>query len=100
MSRRKLVVIGLLVLVVVVFILQGGRHAGGSGNSANTQCQVQIGADGLNVRSAPDSTATVIEQLSNGTITMATSTVQNGYRQLAANRWADNQWVRPVAGAC
>jgi predicted carbohydrate-binding protein with CBM5 and CBM33 domain len=98
-SRRKLVVIGLLVLVVVVFILQGGRHAGG-GNSANTQCQVQIGVAGLNVRSAPDPTATVIEQLADGTITAATSTVQNGYRQLAANRWADNQWIRPVAGAC
>jgi hypothetical protein len=100
-SRRKLVVIGLLILVAVVFILRGGRHIGGSsGNSANTQCQIQVSADTLNVRLAPEPNATVLEKLHTGAITSATATVQNGFRQLAVKRWVENQFVRPVAGSC
>jgi hypothetical protein len=99
-SRRKLVVVGLLILVAVVFILQGGRHIGTSNSSANTQCQIQVGTNTLNVRSAPEPNATVLEQLHGGAITTATSTVQNGFRQLAVSRWVDNQFVKPVAGSC
>jgi hypothetical protein len=42
----------------------------------------------------------VLEQLHGGAITTATSTVQNGFRQLAVSRWVDNQFVKPVAGSC
>ena len=51
-------------------------------------------------RSGPDGTATVVGKLSTGAITVAQTTIQNGYRELATNRWASSQFLKPVSGSC
>jgi hypothetical protein len=74
---------------------KSGAQSGGSGG-----CQVQVTADVLNVRSAPNGTAKIVAQINNGAIKPATPTIQNNYRELAQNQWADNQYLKPVSGSC
>jgi hypothetical protein len=102
LTRRMLIVIGLLVVVVVLVVVQNGKKgsattgpsAGGNG------CQVQVIADVLNIRSGPDGTATVVGKLATGAVTGAQAKVQNGYRELATNRWASSEFLKPVSGSC
>lgn len=108
LSKRMLVVIGVLILVVVVFVIQSKNNPNGnpsnSGNSSTTnssgQCQMKVNADVLNIRSSPDGNATVVGKLQNGQVTSATKTVQNGYRELNTNQWVSAQFVAPVSGDC
>jgi hypothetical protein len=102
MSKRMLIVIGLVLVVVALVVVQNNKKtptpAGTSTSSGN--CQVQVTADVLNIRSGPDGTASVVGKLSTGAITAAQPTIQNGYRELATNRWASSQFLKPVSGAC
>jgi uncharacterized protein YgiM (DUF1202 family) len=61
---------------------------------------VQVTADVLNVRSAANGTSKVVGKLTTGAVHAATATVQNGYRELAANEWASSQFLKPVSGSC
>ena len=98
MSKRTLFVLGLLVLVVVIFVVRGGRN--GSAQSSGAACQVQVTADLLNVRSSPAGNASVVQKLASGTTVGATKTVQGGYRELGDNRWAATQFLKTVSGDC
>ncbi|HEY4021004.1 MAG TPA: SH3 domain-containing protein [Pseudonocardiaceae bacterium] len=107
MSKRMLLVIGVLIVVVVVFIIQGKNNPNGnSSNTSNTtsnstgQCQMKVTADVLNIRSSPDANGTVVGKLQNGQVTSAQKTVQNGYRQLNTNQWVSAQFVTAVSGSC
>ncbi len=98
MSKRMLVVIGLLVLMIVLVFVQNKKN--GTTAQSSGGCQVQVTADVLNVRSGPNGTAKVVAVLNNGAIKQATTTVQNNFRELAQNQWADSQYLKPVSGAC
>lgn len=107
LSKRMLIVIGVLVVVVVVFIIQSKNNPNGnSSNSGSTttanngQCQVRVNADVLHVRSSPDSNASIVKSLSSGVVIPAEKTIQNGFRQLGANQWVSSQFVTPVSGSC
>jgi uncharacterized protein YgiM (DUF1202 family) len=99
LSKRMLTVVGVLVVVAVLFFIQNSK----SGNAQQTTgdgCQVQVTADVLNVRSGPTATAKVTRKLATGAIVAATSTVQNGFRELAAKQWASSQFLKTVSGPC
>lgn len=102
LSKRMLIVVGLLVVVAFMLIVQnnkkGSAQPGNGGSTAG--CQVQVTADVLNVRSGPDDTATVVGKLSTGAVTAAQNTVQNGYRELSNGRWASSQFLKTVSGSC
>lgn len=98
LSKRMLTVIGILVVVVVIFIFQGGKKA--DSQSSTGQCQVQVNASLLNVRASPVDNAPVVAKLANGNTVAATSTQQNGYRELSDGHWASNQFLKVVTGAC
>jgi hypothetical protein len=102
MSKRVLFVLGLLVLVAVVYVIQGVKkvHAQQPGSTTTGQCQVQVVADVLNIRSSPDGKGPVVGKLNTGAIMTAQASVQNGYRKLADNRWAASQFLKPVSGSC
>lgn len=109
LSKRMLIVIGVLILVVVVFIIQaknnpnsGSSNSGGStGSNSNGPCQMKVtNADVLNIRSSPDANASVVGKLQNGQVTSAQKTVQNGFRQLNTNQWVSTQFVTAVSGSC
>lgn len=99
MSKRMLIVIGLLVVVFVMFVVQGGKK-GNAQTGTGGGCQVQVTADVLNIRTSPDAKAAVVGKLNTGAITAAQATQQNGYRKLADNRWASAQFLKPVSGSC
>lgn len=101
LSKRMLIVIGVLVLVVVLYAIQNSRNSSAQQQQQSTgQCQVQVSADVLNVRSGPQDNAPVVGKLTSGKVTPAEKTVQNGYRRLGNDRWVSNQFVKPVSGAC
>lgn len=103
LSKRMLIVIGVLVVVVVVFIIQSKNNPNGnsSNSGSNTAtCQVRVNADVLHVRSSPDSNAAIVKSLSSGVVIPAEKTIQNGFRQLGANQWVSSQFVTPVSGSC
>ncbi|HEX5402295.1 MAG TPA: SH3 domain-containing protein [Pseudonocardiaceae bacterium] len=102
LSKRMLIVIGVVVVVAVLYAIQSGKkgNAQTGGSTASGNCQVQVTADALNVRSTPESTGKVIGKLTTGAVHTATSTIRNGYRQLAANEWASSQFLKPVSGSC
>jgi hypothetical protein len=100
MSRRTLVVLGLLVLVVAIVVLRDGKSGSAQPVANGRPCLVQVSADVLNVRSGPDSNASVVEKLANGATVAATTTVRGGYRELAANHWAATQFLKTFSGNC
>jgi predicted permease len=103
MSKRMLIVIGLVLVVVALVVVQNKKKSPATQTGPVTSsgsCQVQVTADVLNIRSGPDGTATVVGKLSTGAVTAAQTTIQNGYRELATNRWASSQFLKPVSGSC
>ena len=104
LSKRMLIVIGLVVVVALMLIVQnnkkGSAQPGSSGSSSTGGCQVQVTADVLNIRSGPDGTATVVGKLTTGAVTAAQATVTNGYRELSNGHWASSQFLKTVTGSC
>jgi hypothetical protein len=106
LSKRMLIVIGVLIVVVVIFVIQSknnpnsGSSTSGSSTSSTGQCQMKVTADVLNIRSSPEANGTVVGKLSNGQVTSALKTVQNGYRQLNTGQWVSAQFVTAVSGSC
>ena len=102
LTKRMLIVIGLVVVVALMVIVQNNKKSGAqpTGNTSSGACQMQVTADSLNIRSGPDNTATVVGKLSTGAMTAGTGTVQNGYRELSTGHWASNQFLKPVSGSC
>jgi hypothetical protein len=103
LSKRALIVIGVLVGVAVLFAIQNGKNGNaqsGASNGGGGACQMQVTADVLNVRTAADGKSQVVAKLATGAITGATTTVRNGYRELSANHWVANQFVKQVSGSC
>ena len=101
LSKRMLIVIGLVVLVGALLYIQNNKKPGAApAGSSSAGCQVQVTADQLNVRSGPDNTASVVGKLNTGAVTAALATVQNGYRELGTGRWASSQFLKVVSGSC
>lgn len=101
LSRRMVIVVGVLVVVAILFFIQNSKKPGGAQNtSSNGACQIQVTADKLNVRAAPNGSAKVVGTLTTGAIKPATSTVQNNFRELAANQWVSEQFVKTLSSSC
>lgn len=100
-SKRMWVVIGVLVLVAVLFVVQNNKKTSAQTTGATgSGCQMQVTADVLNVRAGADGKAKVVAKLTTGAMTGAQTTVQNGYRELSAGKWASNQFLKAVSGSC
>jgi uncharacterized protein YgiM (DUF1202 family) len=97
LSKRALIVIAVLIVVVAIFVVQ---NKGKSNAQSTGDCKVQVTATELNVREAADGNAKVAGKLVSGNTVNATTTVQNGYRELGQGRWASNQFLKQVSGKC
>ena len=101
LSKRMLTVVGVLVGVAVLLVIQNGRSSPAQPTSSTTGgCQMQVTADVLNVRADADGRSQVVAKLATGALTAATTNVHNGYRELSANHWAANQFLKQVSGNC
>jgi hypothetical protein len=100
LSKRVLIVIGVLIVVVVIFVIQGRNPNNGQSTSDSGQCKVKVTANALNIRSSPATSAPVVGTFPSGQVINADKTVQNGFRQLNTNQWVSSQFVTPVSGSC
>ncbi|MGQ0837637.1 SH3 domain-containing protein [Actinokineospora sp.] len=96
--KRALLVGGALVAVVVMYSSSVDAPNGSSPTSGTAKCRVSVTADVLNVRSAPDAKAEIVGKFKQGAETDADIVVQNGFRKLAANRWAATEYLKPLEG--
>jgi hypothetical protein len=81
-------------LGVLALIDKGSLTTDGGLSSA---CRVEVIADVLPTRSDPDPSASrTYGNLKRGDLRGATTNVRNGYRQLADNTWALDQYLRPL----
>lgn len=103
---KKAVVIGAVVVGIGLIYLMGSNGNDASGgvggvggaSGGGSGCRVTVTADVLNVRAAPDPNSQVVDQYSRDRETDAETQVQNGFRKLADNRWASDEFLQPVQG--
>ncbi|MGH3773889.1 MAG: SH3 domain-containing protein [Pseudonocardiaceae bacterium] len=101
MAKRKQWVIGAGV-VVGIFLLFAAHNSqtplGSSGTvtSSSRSCTVRVTVDSLNVRSRPDSFASVVQTYNQGEVVSADRTIRNGFRQLGPDRWAARDYLVPM----
>ena len=70
-----------------------------TGGGATGPCTVTVTADLLNVRSSPDSDASVVQTYSRGEVISADRTIRNDFRQLGPDRWAAREFLNPMPGS-
>jgi len=95
--KRTLMIGGGLVLVVGMYSMGSDQNAA-EPTSGQAQCKVSVTADVLNVRAAPDAKAEVVGKFKQGVETAADPQVQNGFRKIGENRWAANDFLKPLDG--
>ncbi len=88
-----------IALTIAVFITRGGLQTVEAGLSDPSGCRVEVAVDSLNVRSAPSTTAPVVQSLTQGDLQPATNTVQDGFRELSQGRWAWAAYLTTVPGS-
>jgi uncharacterized protein YgiM (DUF1202 family) len=102
LTKRMWIVVGVLVVVAILFLVQNGKkgNAQQGGTDAGGGCKVQVTADVLNVRSGPSTKDKTLSSLRTGQTVSATSTTQNGFRELSAGHWASADFLKTVSGSC
>jgi len=97
-TTKKWVIGGAVVLgVFLLFAAHNNQNGGGVG--ASRSCTVTVTADMLNVRSNPDSDASVVQTYHRGDVVAADRTILNGFRQLAPDHWAMQDYLAPTPGS-
>ena len=96
MSKKTLLILGALALVVIVYAMNTGKQA--SGASA-TGCKVTVTADVLNAREAADGNAKIVGKYLRDAQFDALPGVQNGFRKVADDKWVAAEFTQPVAGS-
>ncbi|MCG8918964.1 SH3 domain-containing protein [Actinokineospora sp. PR83] len=98
LPKRTLLIGGGILAVIVVYSSSQAPPGSTETGQTDTTCRVEVTADVLNVRVAPDGGAEVVGKFKLGAESDAGKTVQNGFRQLGDNRWASSEFLKPMAG--
>ncbi len=84
-----------IALTIAVFISRGGWDTVQAGLEDSNDCRVQVKADEVRVRAAPETNAAVVDMLRKDHVSAAQREVQNGFRKLSEGRWAWEQFLVP-----
>jgi hypothetical protein len=99
LSKRQLTVIGIAAGVLALYLLGSNERRDATEPAANpSQCRVTVTADILNVRAAPALNAPIVGKFKRDAETEADKVIQNGFRRLAENRWAAEEFLAPKRG--
>ncbi|MGH3426881.1 MAG: SH3 domain-containing protein [Pseudonocardiaceae bacterium] len=101
-KKRWIIGAGVAVGIFLLFAAQNSQTPlGSSGTVASTSrpCTVRVTVDSLNVRSSPDSFASVVQTYSKGEVMTADRTIRNGFRQLGSDHWAKQEFLDPTPGS-
>jgi hypothetical protein len=95
---KKILIIGALAVVVLIYIVSANKQPAGA-TASPTGCKVAVTADVLNARSAPVPGAGIVGKYLKDAQVDAMPVVQNGFRQLDKDKWASTQFLTPTAGS-
>lgn len=101
MPKRTVIIVGLLAAVVLIYLFNGTKSNANTSTPAPAanQCQVSVTADVLNIRKAADPKADVVGKYQQGAKVNVDKKVTNGFRQVGANKWVADKFVKPVSGS-
>jgi hypothetical protein len=99
MSKKTLLILGAIVLVIVVYVVNADKQASGASGVSATGCKVTVTADVLNAREAADGNAKIVGKYLRDAQFDAVPGVQNGFRKVAADKWVAAAFTEPVAGS-
>jgi hypothetical protein len=94
---KKILIVGVLAVVVLIYVVGANKQPAGATDASPTGCKVTVTADVLNARSAPVPGAGIVGKYLKDAQVDAMPVIQNGFRQLAANKWASTQFLTPTA---
>jgi hypothetical protein len=83
-------------LACVAIVDRGGLSEQPTNADGSTGCQLEVAADQLNLRSAPNPDSALLQTLVRGDRVDGTRIVTNGFRELEGNRWAADQFLTPL----
>ncbi|AHI01408.1 hypothetical protein GCM10010174_09910 [Kutzneria viridogrisea] len=92
----KLVVVGGVGAVAVLYLISGNKGAGAA--PGGPQCQYQVTADALNVRSGPGTGNRIVDSYRHGAEITADRLAQNGWRRVDDTHWVSNDYLTPAPG--
>ncbi|WP_026455702.1 SH3 domain-containing protein [Saccharomonospora iraqiensis] len=102
---KRIVVVAAVVLGLAIIYSAGSEQreseadAGDGPDGAAAACRVVVTADVLNVRAGPGTEHEVVDRLRADVETDATDEVRDGFRRITGQRWAADEFLRPVEGA-
>jgi len=99
MPKRALLIGAALVVVVLISVFKPWDDASAGSDGSESRCQVSVTADMLNVRAEPDIDSEVVDQLERETEIEATTEVRDGYRRIATDEWASDEFLEPLQDA-
>lgn len=97
--KRVFIIVAVLVGIGLIYVVGADKRASSQDGAGDSGCRVTVTADVLNVRAAPDSNAKIVDKLNHNMEIPAETQVQNGFRKLADDKWASNEFLQPVEGA-
>lgn len=97
--KRLLIIVGVVAGVLIVYLSGADKRSSEGVESGAGACRMTVTADVLNVRAGPSTTTEVVGKYLRDAETDALSEVRDGFRKLAENRWAAEEFLRPVDGA-
>ncbi|WP_199435152.1 SH3 domain-containing protein [Qaidamihabitans albus] len=98
--KKTLMLVAILAGIVVLYVMGSDRQASeAESGSGPAGCRVAVTADVLNVRAAPGMDAEIVGKYKQDAETDADAVVRNGFRRLAENRWAADEFLKPVGGS-
>ena len=87
--------VGAAIVVVALAIMSRGADVDLGRLGQSDTCQIEVSADVLNVRAAPnaDPATPIVRKLSRGDVVDATAETANGFRKLVEDGWVSMQFV-------
>lgn len=96
--KKTLLIVAVLVGIGWVY-LQGAGPKTSEGAETPAACRMTVNADVLNVRGGATTEADIVGKLKQEAETNAEPVVENGFRKLAENKWAAEEFLQPIDGA-
>jgi hypothetical protein len=97
--KRMVMIVAALIGIGLIYVAGTDKQSAGATAGSPTGCKVTVTADVLNARSAPNGTAGIVGKYNKDAQVDAQPVVQDGFRKLADNKWAKNEFLQPVAGS-
>ncbi|WP_019811708.1 SH3 domain-containing protein [Saccharomonospora halophila] len=100
---KRVVVVAAVVLGLAIIYSAGSEQReseadSGDGRDGAAACRVVVTADVLNVRAGPGTDHEVVDRLRADAEADATDEVRDGFRRITGERWAADEFLRPVEG--